>query len=248
MSVPSSDSKPRDTQPNDEVKAPDNWILWPLLLPLILGAGVVLMQVQPFPTTIEETTEATPFMRVRPRPLATPKVQPTPIPTIQYSIPATIWVVGDDAQLHQKPFKNNVPANGGANLAAIRTAWINAVIAAESTMFPPGTRVQSVQVGNDAEPATVDFNAAFNTPNFWSGETKTRLAIYSIVNTLAPVMSPKGRDVPVQITVDGKRLQTLGEFDVSDPIAPDYSLNSSSQNAAQSAVENPAPSSGSSLP
>lgn len=201
-----------------------SWILWPFLLPLALGAGIIFLQVQP-PTVPDETTPEIATTRVRPR---QPQPEKMPIPAMQYSIPSTILVVGDDAKLHQKPFKNVLPANNGANLSAIHTAWINAVIAAEPTMFPAGTRVKSVKVGSDAEPAIVDFNAAFNAPDFWQGETKTKLAIYSIVNTLAPVMSPKGRDVAVQITVEGKRLQTLGEFDISDAIPADYSLNSSS--------------------
>ncbi len=252
MSVPPPDFRPQENTPTNAVKLhntpQDTWILWPLLLPLILGAGVVLMQT----TVLSPDSSDAPPERVHVKPIHTsaqtpmPQISPTPVVTIQYSIPTAMWVAGDDAKLHQKPFQSNLPANSGADISTIYTQWINAIIAAAPEMFPTGTHVQSVQLNSDA--ATVNFNAAFNDPNFWSGETKTKLAIYSIVNTLAPVISGKGRDVLVQFLVDGKRLQNLGEFDLNEPIPPDYSLNASATNVAQSSTTSPAPNAGSSLP
>ncbi len=230
MTVPPPET---ETSHNQTAK-PRAW--WMLLLPLLLGASIVFLQMQPQPTTDNSTT-ATPT----PKPITTPQAAPQTTPTaqFQYSIPTTILVAGEDAKLHKKPFKNTISPNNGANLSAIHTQWINAVVQAAPELFPTGTKVKSVRAFGDAEPAQVDFNAAFNTPKFWSGETKTKLAIYSIVNTLAPIFSDQGRDVPVQILVDGKRLQTLGEFDVSEPIAPDYSLDSSSKTSTKSAVKRP---------
>ncbi len=207
----------------------------PFLLPLVLGASLIFLRNQP--SQIESAPQdisnlATP--RATRTPDSSPK--PTPIPTIEYSIPTSILVAGEDEKLHKKPFKNTLPEKNGANLPAIYRSWISAVIQAEPAMFPAGTKVKSVQVKGGAEPAIVDFNAAFNAPDFWQGETKTKLAIYAIVNTLAPILAPKGSNVPVQITVEGKRLQTLGEFDLSDPIAPDFSLNASANNVSANNV------------
>jgi len=220
MRLPSTDSdSPVEVQTPVQPKPRAPWIL---LLPLLLGAGIVWQQ-----TRDTSQPDDTPPPRIHRKPLhkPTPQSLGTPKPALQYSNPTTILVPGDDEKLHEKPFKNDVPAKDDANLNEAYTRWINAVVQATPELFPPGTRVQSVKVGGDAEPAQVSFNQAFAKPEFWNGETKTKMAVYSIVNTLSPVMAGKGRNVPVQILVDGKRIETLGEFDTSDAIEPDFSLN-----------------------
>lgn len=239
MRLPLTDSdSPVEVQTPVQPKPRAPWIL---LLPLLLGAGIVWQQTRDTPQPEDTTPE-----RIHRKPISTPTPQATPAitpkPAIEYSIPDTILVPGDDEKLHEKPFKNDISAKGGANLPSVYTRWINAVVQATPELFPPGTRVQSVKVGSDAEPAQVSFNQAFSKPEFWNGETKTKMAVYSIVNTLSPVMAGKGRNVPVQILVDGKRIETLGEFDTSDAIEPDFSLNADSlhDNAANNVTDSAA--------
>ena len=202
---------------------------WILLLPLLLGAGIVWQQTRDTPQPQDTTTARVRQRPIRkPAPQATPKSAEAPKPAIQYSIPTTILVPEDDEKLHAKPWKalpSGAPAGQNIDLKDLHTRWMNAVVQATPELFPPGTRVKSVEVGSVREPAQVDFNAAFAKPDFWNGELKTQMAVYSIVNTLSPVMSGKGRNVPVQILVEGKRIETLGEFDASDAIEPDFSLN-----------------------
>ncbi len=239
MRLPSTDSdSPVEVQTPVQPKPRAPWIL---LLPLLLGAGIVWQQTRDTPQPEDTTPE-----RIHRKPISTPTPQATPAitpkPAIEYSIPDTILVPGDDEKLHEKPFKNDVSPKGGTNLTQAYTHWINAVVQATPELFPPGTRVQSVKVGSDAEPAQVSFNQAFAKPEFWNGETKTKMAVYSIVNTLSPVMAGKGRNVPVRILVDGKRIETLGEFDTSDAIEPDFSLNADSlhDNAANNVTDSAA--------
>jgi len=248
MRLPSTDSdSPVEVQTPVQPKPRTPWIL---LLPLLLGAGIVWQQTRDTPQPEDTTRE-----RIHRKPISTPTPQATPAitpkPAIEYSIPDTILVPGDDEKLHEKPFKNDVSAKGGANLPSVYTRWINAVVQATPELFPPGTRVQSVKLGNESEPAQVDFNAAFAKSDFWHGETQTKMAIYAIVNTLSiesivhalpPMQSSRGRDVPVQILVEGKRIETLGEFDASDPIKPDFSLNADSlhDNAANNVTDSAA--------
>jgi hypothetical protein len=231
MRLPSTDSdSPVEVQTPVQPKPRAPWIL---LLPLLLGAGIVWQQTR----DTSQPDDTPPRIHRKPLHKPTPQSSGTPKPALQYSNPTTILVPGDDEKLHEKPFKNDVPAKNDANLTEAYTHWINAVVQATPELFPPGTRVQSVKVGSDAEPAQVSFNQAFAKPEFWNGETKTKMAVYSIVNTLSPVMAGKGRNVPVQILVDGKRIETLGEFDTSDPIEPDFSLNAAHSSNANNTVD-----------
>lgn len=201
-------------------------IWWALLLPVALGAGVLWQQNQ-------SPTDLAPPQNIQ---SSTQSPSPAPKPTVtqQLAIPTSILVVGNDGKLHSKSWTNAPEADA----KTLHARWLNAVIAASPDMFPARARVNSVKIGNDAEPAQVDFNAAFAAPAFWNGETKTKLAIYAIVNTLASIMSPKGGDVPVRITVEGKPLQTLGEFDLSDTVAPNYLLNATANTNPNATAKN----------
>lgn len=97
--------------------------------------------------------------------------------------------------------------------------------------FPKGARaLDASKFQTDKEIIAVNFNKAFADPNFWQGETQTRVTIYAIVNTVVQYgileTHSVGEKTPgrVRFLIEGKPIQTLGEFDVSDPLAPDMTL------------------------
>jgi hypothetical protein len=63
----------------------------------------------------------------------------------------------------------------------------------------------------------VSFNQGFQQADRWRSETITRVALGAIALTTE---SSLGASSPqIQILIDGKPIQTLGEYDVSDPIS-----------------------------
>lgn len=96
--------------------------------------------------------------------------------------------------------------------------------------FPKGTRVLEVpkDFSSGDKTVAINFNEAFLQDGFWHGESKTGAALYAVVNTISQSAtdekSAKGAPVKVRFLVEGKPLQSLGEFDLSDPLEPDMSL------------------------
>lgn len=88
------------------------------------------------------------------------------------------------------------------------------ILTAAPAYFPPGAKINSATV--QEKQVAVDLNAAFATPDFWmkKGEKTTELAVYALVN------SASQNGLPVLLTIEKKPLETLGEFDASDPIIP----------------------------
>jgi hypothetical protein len=193
---------------NDTTGKKASWH-WAVLLPLVLGAGLVMSQIRDNeePSTPPRDTNTNSTVEQPPK---------------QYSTPSSVLVVGTDDKLHRKPWKADSISHPSADLPDVRTRLIRAVVEASPQSFPAGTQVRSVEIGENE--ARVDFNRNFAQPQFWQGETKTLLAVYSVVNTLASVNAPEGRNLPIRLLVEGKPIQTLGEFDTSDPIEPDYTL------------------------
>ncbi len=104
--------------------------------------------------------------------------------------------------------------------------------------FPPGSKVvEPARVEGDV--VTINFNKEFPRPEFWQGETKTLAAIYSIVNTVVALGSEAkqqtatppgakpgaaggtGGEYKVRFLIEGKPIQTLGEFDTGEPLESD---------------------------
>jgi hypothetical protein len=167
----------------------------------------------------------------RPTPIATlaPATTPTPPPKKpgknRFAASRIIFVPGDDGMLHQRTIREPATAvemhtrdyDLVSKVAAERSLQLLFKRAPES--FPPGTRVPSVQQEKNSDVIRVSFNKAFAQSDFWSSEARTELAIYAIVNTLAA-----GKNARVQLLIEGKPIQTLGEFDASDPFEPDKTL------------------------
>lgn len=122
-----------------------------------------------------------------------------------------LFLPGTDDLLHGKPVSS--PASPTVALAQ--------VIKQAAEYFPPGTKVLSLK--EQDKQFTLDMNGAFDDQKFYSqGERITELAVYALVNSAASVGGDEAK--PVQITVDGKPLSSLGEFDASDAIPPTTDL------------------------
>ena len=149
------------------------------------------------------------------------KLPGKPAPTIappQYL--EKIYLPGTDDKLHLKAVSHNAIDSqikaGGSPVPAL-----DEVITGAPKYFPPGTRIKKFAVTEKS--LTLDLNSAFANSKHWSqGETTTQLAVYALVNSAA--LTEKDGKKPVQLTVEGKPLSTLGEFDASDPIEPDQTL------------------------
>lgn len=95
---------------------------------------------------------------------------------------------------------------------------LNGPVGEYTEVIPEGTAVESVRL--EGTLATVDFNRSFS-EMIVSGSSAEMLAVYSIVNT-ATANFPNIQ--MVKITVDGNSGVVLNHLDLSEPLAPDYSL------------------------
>lgn len=134
----------------------------------------------------------------------------TPSASSDFSQPAlieTIYVPGPDDKLHPKQvsFKSiEVPASALQEIVSSAPKW-----------FPKGAKVNNIIEGN--KQITVDINKTFGEQSFWGerGEKTTELVVYALVNS-ASAKSKK----PVQLTIEGQPVGSLGDFDASDAIEP----------------------------
>ncbi|HEX9996323.1 MAG TPA: GerMN domain-containing protein [Abditibacterium sp.] len=139
-------------------------------------------------------------------------VTPAPLRVID-----TILVPGDDDKLHPKKvsFKSfdTQLKSGGSPIPAL-----DEIIQSAPAWFPKGARVKDATEKDGVY--TLELSKEWGDAAHWQkGESITQLAIYALVNTLAK----DGKKVV--LTLEGKPLSTLGEFDVSDAIEADLSLN-----------------------
>ena len=97
-------------------------------------------------------------------------------------------------------------------------------------IFPEGTEVLALpkDFSTEDKVIAVNFNKALLQDGFWHGESKTGAAVYAVVNTISQYgkeeKSKKDASLKVRFLVEGKPLQSLGEFDLSEPLEPDMSL------------------------
>lgn len=162
----------------------------------------------------------------QPRNAANTVSTPAPLQVID-----TILVPGADDKLHAK--KVSFPAldtqlKSGGN----PTPALDEIIKTSPKWFPKGARVEDVK--DNGSNITLLMSPEFGDAKHWSkGEKVTELAIYSLVNTL-------GKDgKKVTFTLEGKPMTTLGEFDVSEAIEADPTLNAPTPGATKSSDATP---------
>jgi len=184
---------------------------WLWTLPLLLVIGFI-WQVRRDTPQME-----TPDDKQVPAPAATATpVAPTPAPPKARSL--IIFVPGDDALLHKRSIQEQTLPAGGTD-AAPATRAVQRLLKSSPRDFPPGTRLSEVKT--DGKVARVNLNRAFMKPDFWQGSTQTQMTIYSIVNTVA---AQSDESLKVQFLIEGKPVEVLGEYDVSEPIEPKKEL------------------------
>ncbi len=139
-------------------------------------------------------------------------VTPAPLKVID-----TIFIPGDDDTLHPKKVSRSTldtQLRSGGN----PTPALDEIIKTAPQWFPKGARVEDVKENSGV--VTVLLSPEFGNEKHWSkGERITEMAIYSLVNTLAK----DGKKV--ELTIEGKPIETLGQFDASDPIEANLDLN-----------------------
>ncbi|WP_066636678.1 GerMN domain-containing protein [Desulfolucanica intricata] len=83
--------------------------------------------------------------------------------------------------------------------------------------IPEGTKLDSINIAGEV--AYVSFSKELKT-NHWGGSAGELMTVYSIVNSLTALEGIK----EVQILIEGKKLETLGNMDLSIPLKPSLEL------------------------
>lgn len=164
---------------------------------------------------------------------ATNVVTPTPAstratPTVAPKKAAAILFVPDGSGDLKKVSLQSAPLSPEPDKAARQLMQL--LMEKSPGIFPKGTQVLEVpkDFSGDKKTVAINFDKAFLQDGFWQGESKTGAAVYAVVNTISQSApsekSAKDAPVKVRFLVEGKPLQSLGEFDLSDPLEPDMSL------------------------
>lgn len=216
------------------------------VLPLALLCGLLGQELRttmlPGPATNVVTPTPVPPVA---EPTATPQHHPAPKATAQATGEQlesyTIYAPGEDAKLHRQVVKKppsaaettlpDVPAHS-ANLDRQQyETWYKAranhtltiLLKEARSIFPPATPVPAVDIKDDL--VSVNFKNGFQDANMWHSETIARLAVYSVVNTLnSDDLKRDGKTKKVQLMVDGKPLDVLGELATDEPFEPNMQL------------------------
>lgn len=153
-----------------------------------------------------------------PSPTATMSAGSTTPLTVKAGTLTQVFVPGENEKLtvHKLSPKSLEAQNKSGNM----TAALQEVVMAAPQYFPKGTKVNTAKVTGDK--VVVDLTQPFADGQFWSqnGEKTTELAVYSLVNSAAQAANIKG----VELTVGGKPISSLGEFDTAGPIEPEAEL------------------------
>jgi germination protein M len=83
-------------------------------------------------------------------------------------------------------------------------------------VFPAGTRLLDVNLKADQQICLVDFSSDIKSLS----AQEEKMLVYAIANTLGQFPSIKG----VAFMVEGQKVQTLGQMDLSKPVKPDYKV------------------------
>lgn len=109
-----------------------------------------------------------------------------------------------------------------------RTPLLNEVIRLAPGYFPPQARVVSVNSGSRSGNFLINLNRAFANPKFWRTRNRrdSGLAFHALARNVAFMNEPKGAPLPVQFLIEGKRVNSIGAFNTSQPLPPDKLIRS----------------------
>lgn len=108
--------------------------------------------------------------------------------------------------------------SANACLKSVIDELLNGPVGEFDDTIPDGTVVTAVH--SEGPLATVEFNRIFSDAML-SGTTAEMLAVYAVVNTIT-VNFPQIQQV--KIGIEGDKNASLRHLDISEPLAPDYSL------------------------
>lgn len=145
-----------------------------------------------------------------------------PQPGIENIRSVTLFFTEDGTHLTRETRKLEPCDNETACLKSVLDELLNGSIGELAKTVPEGVIVSSVTIEGDQ--ATIMFNNLF-VEAMPSGSSVEMLAVYSVVNTAA-VNFPQIKKVKIE--VEGNKTGILHHLDISDPLLPDYTLESSS--------------------
>lgn len=113
------------------------------------------------------------------------------------------------------------PCDGvDACLKNVLEELVNGPVGEFDEPLPDGTVINSVRVAGDR--ADIDLNSSFAAA-LPSGSSAEMLAVYSIVDTVATNFPQIAR---VKLNIEGDDKVLFGQLDLSEPLTPDYTLES----------------------
>jgi hypothetical protein len=223
---------PETPQPRQSTLRPFRHLLWWLLLPLVVLIDRLFLR-PPAPlvtgnavsiATPAATTSLDDGMTVSPTRSATAK-----------PIQLVLFVPDDNGRLQRKSVPSNLPPFNAGELtdagqlekvqAKAATLALERLMQQSPADFPNGAKMRAPIVLKNGV-AHVDFNSNFADPDFWQGSARILASTQAIAQTVSGTMKPLG-EAPkggVQLMIDGKPLDVLGDLDVSEPIQPDNKM------------------------
>lgn len=130
----------------------------------------------------------------------------------------TLFFAAEGAHLAREAREIDPCGDGDACLESVLDELLNGPVGELGETVPEGTVVDAVRIEGNL--ATIEFNRTFS-DEMLTGSSAEMLAVYSVVDTVA-VNFPQIHKV--KINVDGNNAVILRHLDLSDPLAPDYSL------------------------
>jgi hypothetical protein len=209
------------TEPNERSHEPNKpRTPWVLLLPLALFAGALWQRERGPDTPLGNMDmNGTVTRNATDNSVGTDTKPPTRPGSVTY----TIYVPNDDGKLQRRTITEKAPSSSADDATQLRNAnrALELLFQNAPELFPDNTKLTSGGVkrapGEAGNLWQVSFNQGFQQADRWRSETITRVALGAIALTTE---SSLGASSPqIQILIDGKPIQTLGEYDVSDPIS-----------------------------
>lgn len=202
------------------------WVL--LILPLALLVGLLAVGRQDLNPPVEpgnSKTVGAGTVAVEPK-----AVKASPTQAVQDRSRYTLYVPGDDALLHEEtvstsdaPSTTYSPGQFEIWYAQQARRALELLFQKSAAYLPADSKVSSVNVKQGV--VSVNFDKNFQNSKVWQGETSAQLAVYSIVNTLtSQALNRDGKPKKVQLLINNKPVEALGELDTSDPIEPKMEL------------------------
>jgi hypothetical protein len=209
----------------------------PTSLLLLAPIAAALMYVVLRPTDPPQTYDAAPqsTLSAVSTPSPRPTVAPKPTATKRASgkpVQLVIYAPDGNGALKRKVFVSQLPQVTPEILSNLKqraalqnqavTEALRHLMSDAPDDFPKGAQLRGpVEIRGGV--AHLDFNNAFTDPNFWQGSTRIVVSTQAIAHTVAETVKALSGNskVTVLFAVEGKPIETLGDFDVSEPLAAD---------------------------